>query len=37
MNAESKVEYRGRRETEDSFIPLAEIAGHIAGQVSLRQ
>ncbi len=30
---EGKVEYRGRQESENSFIPLGDIVGHIAGQV----
>jgi prolyl-tRNA synthetase len=32
---EGKVEYRGRKETENSFIALDEIVEHIAGQVTL--
>jgi prolyl-tRNA synthetase len=31
---EGKVEYRGRKDTENSFIPLNEIVGHIKGQLS---
>jgi prolyl-tRNA synthetase len=30
---EGKVEYRGRHDTENSFLPLTEIVGHIVGQL----
>jgi prolyl-tRNA synthetase len=30
---EGKIEYRGRLQTENSFIPLTEIVGHIAEQL----
>jgi prolyl-tRNA synthetase len=32
---EDKVEYRGRNETENNFIPLDEIGEYIARQISL--
>jgi prolyl-tRNA synthetase len=33
---EGKVEYRGRKETENSFIPLDEIVEHVARKISLK-
>jgi prolyl-tRNA synthetase len=32
---EGKVEYRGRRDSENSFLPLEQIASHIKGRIAI--